>query len=129
MRGCFGREEFALPLRKNIALVENAVDKAMSIQPIETEQILGIRFFKGTANEAVMQMSQNGGLLVAPSGTCFERFLEDENYRRAITTADAALPDSGLMVLLWRRLRGPEHQPDLRHSRYQSAAYKPAFFT
>lgn len=70
-----------------------------------TERILGIAFFTGTAEKAVAEMSQKGGLLVAPSGTCFERFLEDEEYRTAIITADITLPDSGLMVSLWRLLR------------------------
>ncbi len=71
-----------------------------------TEQILGIPFFCGTAQEAVAQISQGGGLLVAPSGTCFERFVQDEEYRRAILTADLTLPDSGAMVALWRTLAG-----------------------
>jgi UDP-N-acetyl-D-mannosaminuronic acid transferase (WecB/TagA/CpsF family) len=70
-----------------------------------TEQILGIRFFHGTPAEAVREIAR-GGLLVAPSGTCFERFLEDAEYRRAIINADVALADSGLMVILWRLLRG-----------------------
>jgi exopolysaccharide biosynthesis WecB/TagA/CpsF family protein len=30
---------------------------------------------------------------------------EDEGYRRAVTAADLAIADSGLMVLLWRLLR------------------------
>ncbi len=68
------------------------------------EQILGIRFFNGTAAEAVQQ-SLRGGLVVAPSGTCFERFMCDADYRRAIISAEVALPDSGLMVTLWRLLR------------------------
>lgn len=70
------------------------------------EQILGITFFRGSVEQAVAEMSHHGGLLVAPSGTCFERFLEDEEYRHAITSADVVLPDSGLMVALWRLLRG-----------------------
>jgi UDP-N-acetyl-D-mannosaminuronic acid transferase (WecB/TagA/CpsF family) len=70
------------------------------------EQILGIRFFNGTVEEAVAQMWENGGVLVAPSGTCFERFIEDQEYRRALISADVVLPDSGLMVALWRFLRG-----------------------
>ena len=72
----------------------------------ETEQILGIHFFRGTAAEAVAQISRSGGLVVAPSGTCFERFVEDAEYRRAILSADLVLPDSGAMVVLWRILRG-----------------------
>jgi exopolysaccharide biosynthesis WecB/TagA/CpsF family protein len=70
-----------------------------------TVQMLGIHFFNGAVDEAVASISQGGGFLVAPSGTCFARLREDENYRRAIVAADLALPDSGFMVLLWRLLR------------------------
>ena len=70
----------------------------------DTIRILGLDFFNGTPAEAVQAISE-GGLLVAPSGTCFDRLLRDADYRRAVTTADVALPDSGFMVLLWRLLR------------------------
>src|SRR5439155_8535316 len=73
---------------------------------IPTHQILGIQFFNGDVDEAVALVSQHGGLLVAPSGTCFARLREDESYRRAMLAADLAIADSGLMVLLWRLLRG-----------------------
>ena len=72
---------------------------------ISSRQILGIRFFNGDVEEAVGLMLQRGGLLVAPSGTCFARLREDERYRRAIVAADLTIADSGLMVLLWRLLR------------------------
>ena len=68
-----------------------------------TEQILGIPFFHGSVAEAVEE-GMKSGLVVAPSGTCFERFLEDEIYRRAILSADLVLPDSGAMVSIWRLL-------------------------
>ena len=51
-------------------------------------------------------MFQHGGLLVAPSGTCFSRLRHDTAYRKAVINADVAIPDSGAMVLLWRILRG-----------------------
>jgi N-acetylglucosaminyldiphosphoundecaprenol N-acetyl-beta-D-mannosaminyltransferase len=70
------------------------------------EPILGLPFFNGSASQAVAEMLSKGGLLVAPSGTCFERFLEDADYRRAIASADVILPDSGLMAELWHLLRG-----------------------
>jgi UDP-N-acetyl-D-mannosaminuronic acid transferase (WecB/TagA/CpsF family) len=70
------------------------------------QQILGIRFFDGGVTEAVAQAVATGGLIVAPSGTCFTRLQHDEAYRDAIIGADLALPDSGFMVLLWRFLRG-----------------------
>ncbi|MEY2486342.1 MAG: N-acetylglucosaminyldiphosphoundecaprenol N-acetyl-beta-D-mannosaminyltransferase [Verrucomicrobiota bacterium] len=69
-------------------------------------QILGIRFFDGTVDEAVAGMVQNGGYLVAPSGTCFARLRQDTLYREAVARADMALPDSGALVLLWKLLRG-----------------------
>jgi N-acetylglucosaminyldiphosphoundecaprenol N-acetyl-beta-D-mannosaminyltransferase len=68
-------------------------------------QILGIRFFNRDVDEAVALISQHGGFLVAPSGTCFARLREEEMYRRAVLAADLAIADSGLMVLLWRLLR------------------------
>jgi len=72
---------------------------------ISSRQILGIRFFNGDVDDAVALMCQGGGLLVAPSGTCFARLREDEVYRRAVLTGDLAIADSGLMVVLWRLLR------------------------
>ncbi len=71
-----------------------------------TRQILGIKFFNGDADKAVAFMFEHGGLLVAPSGTCFSRLRRDAAYRDAVTHADLAIPDSGAMVLLWRILRG-----------------------
>ena len=72
---------------------------------ISSRQVLGIRFFNGNVDEVVRLMFQHGGLLVAPSGTCFARLCEDEVYRRAVLAADLAIADSGLMVLLWRLLQ------------------------
>jgi len=71
-------------------------------------RILGIEFFEGTARSAVDAALKRGGLIVAPSATCFTRLQHDEVYRTAMTQADLVLPDSGLMVLLWRRLRGQQ---------------------
>jgi len=68
-------------------------------------QILGLDFFDGTIAMAVDRALHHRGSVVAPSGTCFTRLRRDENYRRAMTQADLVLPDSGLMVLLWRMLR------------------------
>lgn len=69
-----------------------------------TEQILGIPFFNGGAEQAISHVIAHGGLVVAPSGTCFDRFLRDGTYREAILHADLVLPDSGFMVVLWRLL-------------------------
>ena len=72
---------------------------------VPTCQILGVQFFNGNVEEATSLMLQRGGLLVAPSGTCFARLRDDEKYRRAVLAADLAIADSGLMVGLWRLLR------------------------
>jgi exopolysaccharide biosynthesis WecB/TagA/CpsF family protein len=69
-------------------------------------RILGLDFFDGTVAGAVDCALDRRGLIVAPSGTCFRRLQRDEVYRRAMTSADLILPDSGFMVLLWRLLRG-----------------------
>lgn len=74
------------------------------ISDFPTCRILGIQFFNGHVDEAVALMSKRGGVLVAPSGTCFARLREDESYHRAVLTADLAIADSGLMVVLWRLL-------------------------
>src|SRR3954462_12464394 len=73
---------------------------------IRLVRILGLDFFEGTAAEAVDRALTHGGLVVAPSGTCFTRLQRDQIYRHAMTNADEVLPDSGFMVLLWRILRG-----------------------
>jgi exopolysaccharide biosynthesis WecB/TagA/CpsF family protein len=68
-------------------------------------RILGLDFFNGTVAAAVDRALEKRGLIVAPSGTCFRRLQRDEDYRHAMTHADLILPDSGVMVLLWRLLR------------------------
>lgn len=71
-----------------------------------TEQILGINFFNGAVDEAVERMSTKGGLLVVPAGPALVKLESDEDYRRALISADMAIADSGAMVLLWRILTG-----------------------
>src|SRR5262245_22074292 len=85
--------------KKRVLLPGAAPANALSIQ------ILGIGFFNRDVDEAIAFMSDRGGFLVAPSGTCFARLREDGSYRRAIVAADLTIPDSGLMVLLWRLLQ------------------------
>jgi UDP-N-acetyl-D-mannosaminuronic acid transferase (WecB/TagA/CpsF family) len=71
-----------------------------------TEQILGIKFFNGSVDEAVDVMSSNGGLLVVPAAPALVKLGNDEIYRRALISADMAIADSGAMVLLWRIFTG-----------------------
>jgi UDP-N-acetyl-D-mannosaminuronic acid transferase (WecB/TagA/CpsF family) len=73
---------------------------------VTTETILGIKFFNGTVDEAVDAMSSDGGLLVVPAAPALVKISEDEAYRRAVTSADMAIADSGAMVLLWKIFTG-----------------------
>jgi len=73
---------------------------------VTTENILGISFFNGTVDEAVETMSSNGGLLVVPAAPALVKICEDEGYRRAVTSADMAIADSGAMVLFWKIATG-----------------------
>src|SRR5712691_2419541 len=73
---------------------------------IPTETILGVNFFNGTVEEAVDTLSANGGLLVVPAAPALVKLTNDEEYRRALTSADMAIADSGAMVLLWKIFTG-----------------------
>jgi exopolysaccharide biosynthesis WecB/TagA/CpsF family protein len=73
---------------------------------VSFQQILGIKFFDGDADQVVDRMFREGGFLIAPSGTCFARLRRDVVYREAVTNADLAIPDSGAMVLLWKVFHG-----------------------
>ena len=72
----------------------------------QTETILGVRFFNGTVDEAVVTMSRDGGLLVVPAAPALVKLQSDEGYRRALVSADMAIADSGAMVLLWKIFTG-----------------------
>ena len=84
---------------------------------MRTHRILGIDFFGGTSREAVDEITRRGGLLVAPAAPSMINFCRDEDYRRALLSAELAIADSGFMVLLWKfftgervpRISGLEH--------------------
>jgi N-acetylglucosaminyldiphosphoundecaprenol N-acetyl-beta-D-mannosaminyltransferase len=67
------------------------------------QNILGIRFFTGSAEEAV-QIGLAGGLVVVPAAPALVELRTNESYREALLNADLVITDSGLMVLLWRLL-------------------------
>ena len=69
-----------------------------------TQQILGVRFFDGSAEEAVQTMRRNGGVLVVPAAPALVNIQYDSAYRDALIRSDLAIADSGFMVLLWKLL-------------------------
>jgi len=71
----------------------------------QTVQILGLHFLNGSAQGAVHCVSETGGVLVVPAAPAMVRLRSDEIYRKAMQSADYAIADSGLMVLVWRILR------------------------
>ena len=66
--------------------------------------ILGIPFFRGTAQEAVGRMMR-GGLLVVPAAPALREMERDAFYCEALVEADLAIPDSAFMVALWNLLQ------------------------
>jgi UDP-N-acetyl-D-mannosaminuronic acid transferase (WecB/TagA/CpsF family) len=78
----------------------NTPDTSSSFQ-----RILGIRFFVGSADEAV-EIGLRGGLVVVPAAPALVELQTNKYYREAVFDADLAITDSGLMVLLWRILAG-----------------------
>jgi N-acetylglucosaminyldiphosphoundecaprenol N-acetyl-beta-D-mannosaminyltransferase len=72
----------------------------------DTDRIVGVPFFIGPVAEAVECHVQNGGYLVIPAAPALIKLNYDEEYRRAMQSADLALADSGLLVLLWRIATG-----------------------
>ena len=70
------------------------------------EQILGVRFFNGSTEEAIAYIKCVRGYTVVPAAPALANIQRDPHYRRALIDADLAIADSGFMVLLWRILRG-----------------------
>jgi UDP-N-acetyl-D-mannosaminuronic acid transferase (WecB/TagA/CpsF family) len=67
-------------------------------------QILGLRFFTGSASEAVDRMSE-GGLLVVPAAPALKELPSNASYREALLDADLTITDSAFMVLVWNLLQ------------------------
>jgi UDP-N-acetyl-D-mannosaminuronic acid transferase (WecB/TagA/CpsF family) len=67
--------------------------------------ILGIRFFLGTAIQAIERI-RSGGLLVVPAAPALIDLGTNASYREALLNADLAIADSAFMVMAWNRLQG-----------------------
>ena len=67
-------------------------------------QILGTRFFFGTAAEAVA-LGERGGLVVFPSAPVLVATATDQATQTALVQSDLVIPDSGLMVIFWNFLK------------------------
>ena len=87
---------------------------------VRFQQILGIRFLVGTADDAIDQVSSNGGLVVVPAAPALKNLAHDKRYRDALLGADFAIADSALMVILWNLIQR-DRIPKLSGLRYLRA--------
>ena len=65
------------------------------------QQILGVRFIVGSADDAIDLVSSEGGLVVVPAAPALMNLAHDKQYRDALLGADFAIADSALMVTVW----------------------------
>jgi N-acetylglucosaminyldiphosphoundecaprenol N-acetyl-beta-D-mannosaminyltransferase len=79
-----------MPIRR-----QNADDR-----PKNARTILGLRFFLGTAAEAVAR-TERGGLVLIPAAPALKDIANNNIYREALLSADTLLTDSAFMVLAW----------------------------
>jgi N-acetylglucosaminyldiphosphoundecaprenol N-acetyl-beta-D-mannosaminyltransferase len=74
-------------------------------QKARFQNILGVRFLVGSAEEAIDLVSASGGVVVVPAAPALKNLAHDQGYREALLEADFAIPDSALMVLVWNLLQ------------------------
>ncbi len=65
---------------------------------VGTAVVLGIRFFEGTIDAAIDWIRDHGGYLVIPASPALLKLKFDDEYRRALASADLALADSALLT-------------------------------
>jgi len=87
---------------------------------VRFQQILGIRFLVGTADDAIDQISSNGGMVVVPAAPALKNLTHDKRYCEALLGADFAIADSALMVILWNLIQR-DNIPKLSGLRYLRA--------
>lgn len=73
---------------------------------LNSEKILGVRFFDGVLRDVLESFLANGGLLVVPASPALTKLKYDEQYRRALTESDVALLDSSFVAMAWKILTG-----------------------
>lgn len=72
---------------------------------VRYQQILGIRFIVGDADDVIDRVSRQGGLVVVPAAPALTNLTHDKEYREALLGADFAIADSALMVLIWNLIQ------------------------
>jgi len=70
----------------------------------DSRTILGLKFFQGTAKDAVRR-AQAGGLVIIPAAPALKDLATNLSYRQALADADVLLTDSAYMVVVWNWLQ------------------------
>ncbi len=68
-------------------------------------EIFGIHFINGNYHEAFNNLKK-GQFMVVPSGPGLSTLDQDQKYWEALKGSDFAIPDSGLMIILYKLLYG-----------------------
>lgn len=74
-----------------------------TMSSLQFRRVLGIRFFNGSAAQA-LELVAPGGLLVVPAAPALKNLPWDVEYREALLNADVVITDSAFMVMLWNLL-------------------------
>jgi UDP-N-acetyl-D-mannosaminuronic acid transferase (WecB/TagA/CpsF family) len=96
-------------------------------EPARFQRILGVSFFVGSAQGAIDQICQDGGLVVVPAAPALKNLSHDGPYRDALLGADFAIADSAFMVLLWNLLQ-KDRIPKLSGLKYLRALIQQSAF-
>ena len=94
---------------------------------MEQVTILGVRFLNEAPGKAVAEVSERGGVVTVPAAPAMVRLQDDAIYREAMSRADYAIADSGLMVLSWRLFRGEKLQRVSGLAHLKSLLARPEF--
>jgi len=67
-----------------------------------TISILGIPFIHGKVEDVFAYLNEKGGLLTVPAAPNLATIPKDKLYYKSLLESDIVIPDSGLMVLMWK---------------------------
>ena len=80
-----------------------------------------------SAQQAIDEVSRDGGLVVVPAAPALKNLAHDHRYREALLGADFALADSALMVMLWNLIQR-DRIPKLSGLKYLRALLEQPYF-
>lgn len=94
---------------------------------VRFQRILGVRFFVGSAQQAIDEICRSGGVVVVPAAPALKNLTHDPRYREALLGADFAIADSALMVMMWNLIQR-DRIPKLSGLKYLRTLIKQSCF-